>query len=494
MQINPKVWLLIVIAIIAIPIFGSIDKLPIQLWDESRLAINAYEGYKAHHWMVTTFNDLPDTWNTKPPLLIWIQIVFFKMFGVSELSLRLPSAIAGVVTCLSIFWLFAVRLKKPSFGAMAVFILTTSAGFIKYHHSPRTGDYDALLTCFVTIYCILYYLYLEDNKRGYLLLSIVFMMLATMTKSVAGLLIVPALLLYTVYKRKLLTVIKAPHLYLGIAILLGVVLGYYYLREQYTPGYIELVKENDLGGRFAKNNNETGIYIERPLFYYDLIVKEFFNFWFLLGLAGAVVGIMDADKRIKDLAVWALLISCTLLFVLSEAVNKNNWYDMPMYPFLAVLAAIGVRGVYRILMRLDVSSLSLRKGVFAYAFIAILCVPAYVTMAFSSMYPDPGEWIVHNTNMCKYLKDIYHGAYRPVGDVNIVKDNEYFANIDWYAKVLKDKGIKVNIINFEQVDPHEKVITFQWQVKDYIERTYNYTLVEKSYNNVVSIYQLKGKR
>ena len=148
---SPKTGFLLCLALIAIPIFACLNKLPIMLWDEARLAINSYEMYKADEWLVATYRGAPDMWNTKPPFVLWFQILSFKIFGVNELALRLPSAIAGALTCLLIYWFFA-RKGKILVGLMSVVILVTSAGFIKFHHSPRTGDYDAMLTLFTTGY------------------------------------------------------------------------------------------------------------------------------------------------------------------------------------------------------------------------------------------------------------------------------------------------------------------------------------------------------
>lgn len=65
--------IIVLLAMIAVPLFGHLDTLPLRLWDESRLAINAYEMMKDGDLIVTHFNGQPDMWNTKPPLMIWCQ-------------------------------------------------------------------------------------------------------------------------------------------------------------------------------------------------------------------------------------------------------------------------------------------------------------------------------------------------------------------------------------------------------------------------------------
>ena len=61
------------------PIFGYLDSYPIRIWDEARLAINAYEMLKNGDFIVTHYDNNPDMWNTKPPLMIWCQVFFMKI-------------------------------------------------------------------------------------------------------------------------------------------------------------------------------------------------------------------------------------------------------------------------------------------------------------------------------------------------------------------------------------------------------------------------------
>ena len=50
--------------LIYMPIFGNLGELPIRIWDESRLAINAIEMLNNGNFLVTYFDNQPDLWNT----------------------------------------------------------------------------------------------------------------------------------------------------------------------------------------------------------------------------------------------------------------------------------------------------------------------------------------------------------------------------------------------------------------------------------------------
>ena len=192
---------LIILGLMYMPIFGHLDTLPIRIWDESRLAINSYEMLQNRDYIVTHYDGKPDMWNTKPPLLIWIQVLFMKMFGVNEFSVRLPSAIAAFLTCITILF-FSVRyLTNFWFGFIAVFVLMTSHGYINIH-ATRTGDYDALLTLFTTLSGLLFFVYCEKQNYKYLYLFFLFTALAVLTKSITGLLFLPAIFLYSIILTK----------------------------------------------------------------------------------------------------------------------------------------------------------------------------------------------------------------------------------------------------------------------------------------------------
>src|SRR5690606_31525207 len=133
---------LLLAILIYLPLFEFLDSLTIQIWDEARLAINAYEMLNNGNFIVTYFEGEPDMWNTKPPLLIWFQVLFMKILGVNELAVRLPSAIAALFTCITLLVFSLKYFKRFWFGFIVVFILVTSSGYVNIHAS-RTGDYDA---------------------------------------------------------------------------------------------------------------------------------------------------------------------------------------------------------------------------------------------------------------------------------------------------------------------------------------------------------------
>jgi len=86
------------------PLVAFIDASPLYLWDESRQAANAIEVYSNHNWIVTYYDGSPDMWNTKPPLLIWLQVLSMNILGCTVMAFRTPSVLGAFATTLSLFF------------------------------------------------------------------------------------------------------------------------------------------------------------------------------------------------------------------------------------------------------------------------------------------------------------------------------------------------------------------------------------------------------
>jgi len=137
--------------------FRNLGLYSLRQWDEGRNAVNAFEMLKNQNWLVTTYLGKPDLWNTKPPLLIWMQSLSFAVFGISELSFRLPSAISATLTVLIVYLFGSYGLRHRTIGVLASLMLLSTMGFSDIH-GGRSGDYDALLVLWTT--CGFFYQFL----------------------------------------------------------------------------------------------------------------------------------------------------------------------------------------------------------------------------------------------------------------------------------------------------------------------------------------------
>ena len=95
------IWIGFAIVIVAIYLF-ALD-LPLLGPDEPRYSQVAREMFERGDWVTTTLGG--SNWFEKPALLYWLQITFYNIFGVNEFAARLGSALFGLGTILSLWFL-----------------------------------------------------------------------------------------------------------------------------------------------------------------------------------------------------------------------------------------------------------------------------------------------------------------------------------------------------------------------------------------------------
>lgn len=306
-----------------------------RMWDEARNGVNALEMLKNGNLLVTYFRGAPDLWNVKPPFYIWTVTVLFKIFGPSDYLLRLPSALAASFVTFAIYFFAKTKLKRPGIGLLASLILLSSMGFPDAHIA-RTGDYDAMLTLWVFLTTTSFYTYTQEWNKRDLILSFIFLTLAVFTKGVAGLFMVPGVLLYLLLTRRLMNVIKTPTFWKALFISVLFIAAYYLGREAVNPLYLHTVMKEELG----RYGNITGSKISDFGYYWRFFTDFRFQKWIYLIPLSIVSIFVTKEKKLKDWIILSYIISVWYFLLISLSSTKNLWYDAQLYPFMSLLAAI----------------------------------------------------------------------------------------------------------------------------------------------------------
>ncbi|HMQ47481.1 MAG TPA: glycosyltransferase family 39 protein [Saprospiraceae bacterium] len=349
---NRTLAYIFLIAVWVPPLFLHLDSHALQIYDEARRGVNAMEMYLHGFGLVSRYEGQADMWGTKPPLLIWIQTGLMHLLGTGVLALRLPSALAGFFTALCLVLFSKKIIGNYLLGVIASILFVTSQGVLQPAHSLRTGDFDALLLFFIFSYVCSYFLFLQSKSKKWLYLSALGIFLAVMTKGVAGLLMLPGLACYTLLSKNGKAVLLSRHFYVSALWCIGGIILFYWLREQYNPGYLKAVWENELGGRFTQtlegNKGDFG-------FYWSWLLGSRFGIYFVLAIVGILHGAMRLFKKTETegigLAIHHYFSINALLYllVISCSATKLPWYDLPVYPMLAWLAASGLLRLSRLL-------------------------------------------------------------------------------------------------------------------------------------------------
>jgi 4-amino-4-deoxy-L-arabinose transferase-like glycosyltransferase len=466
-------------ALIYVPIFVHIDHVPIRIWDEARPAMNAYEMMKNGNYIVTHFDSAPDMLNTKPPLLIWSQVFFMKYLGVNELSIRLPSAIAAFLTCLLILFFSIWYLKQFWFGFIAVMVLVTTYGYMDFH-ATRSGAYDSLLTLFTTLSGLSFFVFSETKKNKYLFLFFLASALAVLTKGIAGLLFLPALLFYSLWQRQLLSLVDNKHFYIGLLSFFVIVAGYYLLREINNPGYLVAVYKNELVPRYFDGIE----WHKHPFwYYYDNFVKSRLSMWYLFVPCGIFLGLIDKDSRIKQITLFSTILALSYLLIISISQTKSEWYDLPMYPFLSILIAVTIFHFYDFLKNFDWQNYNLLGKIVPIIFIFIIILVPYQKILGKTYNPQVYPWEKDFYEIGYYLKDAIKGK-QAVDGYFLLDDSPwgYNPHIKFYVVILQDKRVNISFKDWKNLNNGDRVITHQKNIKDYIIMNYTHDVINQTGN------------
>ncbi len=472
-QKHPKrlrIFLLILLLILAyIPLFHKLSHLPIRIFDEGRLAINAFEMSKNGNLITTFYHGNPDMWNTKPPLLIWIQAIDFKIFGINELAMRLPIAFSALALVLFIYYFLGKFGKSMFAGFFASLVLISTYGFVNIHAS-RTGDYDVLVTLFMITSAFSFFVFLETGRAKFLYIFFLLLSLGVLTKSITALMFLPAIFLYSVFDKKVFITLQNRNFYFGVFIFLVPIISYYLARELQNPGYFKAVIENEITGRYMKTLE---YHEEKFSFYFEMMRKLYFKEWFYVAIGSLVFANLNKSKVLRKLNLYILLIVVEFFLVISFAKTKLEWYTVPIYPLLATSIGIGFLTLIQFVEKhFTRNNEFLKYGIAIFLSIILLFEP--FRKSFDRWYnPREHDWDFPNYELCYHLKDALKGNVN-VSGYNVVY-NKYLPNIEFYVNALNEHNVQTKIKKVNDIIVGDKIITPDDDVKSYIEDHFNYS-------------------
>jgi 4-amino-4-deoxy-L-arabinose transferase-like glycosyltransferase len=137
-------WLLLILATLYICYFHNLGAIGLVGPDEPRYAWIARAMAESGDWITPRLYGKP--WFEKPVLYYWGAAATFKLFGVSEVTARLPSAISALLATLALAWL-ALCLYGAETARWLLLLLPTTVGMIGFSHAAATDmPFAAMLT------------------------------------------------------------------------------------------------------------------------------------------------------------------------------------------------------------------------------------------------------------------------------------------------------------------------------------------------------------
>lgn len=157
-------------------------------WDEINFAECAREMIETGNYSTVMIN-YESFWE-KPPLFFWLQVISMKIFGINEFAARFPNALAGAFTLLFIFHVGS-KIFDTRFGLWWTFLYAAS---LLPHFYFKSGIIDPWFNLFIFGGVVYFFSASRDNNKLSsgnisLLISGIFLGLATLTKGPVALLI-----------------------------------------------------------------------------------------------------------------------------------------------------------------------------------------------------------------------------------------------------------------------------------------------------------------
>jgi 4-amino-4-deoxy-L-arabinose transferase-like glycosyltransferase len=116
---------LLLVAALALVHAAAAWQFDLRSWDESLYAHRVLAVVSEGHWLDQTAFAVRGLWTSAhPPLWIWAMALSASVFGLSELSLRLPSLLASLATCVLLYRLATALTGTSRVGwlALAVYL------------------------------------------------------------------------------------------------------------------------------------------------------------------------------------------------------------------------------------------------------------------------------------------------------------------------------------------------------------------------------------
>ncbi|MDQ6787684.1 MAG: glycosyltransferase family 39 protein [Acidobacteriota bacterium] len=182
---NPRpkiVWILFAFVIVFVYFF-ALGSIPLFGPDEPRYAQVAREMFERNDWITPTLGGYK--WFEKPALLYWLQIVSYKIFGVSEFAARFGSAVCGLGTIFSL-WILGRKVQSSKFKVQsqllanqttihdsrltihdfADWLFLISASSIGLLVFSRGASFDIVLTFTITVSLVSFFIFDQSTKKS----------------------------------------------------------------------------------------------------------------------------------------------------------------------------------------------------------------------------------------------------------------------------------------------------------------------------------------
>lgn len=344
----------------------------------------------------------------KPILIYWLQSASVHLFGLSEFSLRLPSAVFAAFWGLVIFY-FTKRHFDESKALLAVVFFVSS---LQISIIAKAAIADGLLNFFIACSMFLIYEYISSRDKKWLYFTFVAIAFGVLAKGPVAIMVpfvVSALFLF--YKKEPMFWLKSIFNPIGILLFLSIALPWYILEyidqgQKFIDGFF--LKHNV--SRFSSSmEGHSG-----SIFYFIPVL--------ILGLTPFTTYFLNIFRKLKDifkndLEIFLFIWFAFVFLFFSFSSTKLPHYVIYGYTPLFILGSIYAQGIKNRFVLILPSVL----------FLSILCILPILVNNFSYLIRD--EYTISLLPTIFYHFDVFYSSKIAAAIVLIL----FF----WYSKIFK---------------------------------------------------------
>jgi 4-amino-4-deoxy-L-arabinose transferase-like glycosyltransferase len=302
-------------------------------WKENILFTDEILFEEAAYQMIQTSDFLTpqqqgEVWLEKPPLYFWLTAAIFKLASPSPFTRRLVTLITASAT-LALTYKLALHFYSKKIAHWAMFILTTTPLFL-YFTKAANLDIPAAFFTAATIFT-----YLKSKKEPkWLLISGVTLGLGILTRSFLALTPIPVIAL----DQLLISKQKIPFRFLTLSLALSLTLSlpwHLYVFKKHPQTFMEQYLKFNITSHLIE---QTPGHQPLPAPKFLLYVLFAYNPLALLMLGNLLPKPNTKKQKYNLFSIWA----ASVLFPLSLATTRHEWYAIQALPPIAILSSQGL--------------------------------------------------------------------------------------------------------------------------------------------------------
>ena len=329
---NPVFHILIVGVLAGILLFSNLDKGGLSGYDDAIFAYESRQMVQTADWLTIRANGFLHF--DYLPMFYWMEAVSMSILGFTDFAAKFPAALCGLILIIITYFIARELTDDPVTAVISAWVLMLTQYFMKYATHAMSD------VPFAMFFSIALYFYLKgwENRRYFLIFGLA-VALAIMTRTILGLIPLGIGLLHLALMRQF-AALRSKELIIGVIIAIGLPAILYLT-------YFSIFGHTFLEGHFSfiwqKTVSDGGLTLKgfvAGLVEYPYLLVKLYEPWFFIAMLGLYWKVKEMlttrDRSATFLVIWVCFVILPFSFVSAKILR----YIMPVFPALAILAAI----------------------------------------------------------------------------------------------------------------------------------------------------------